>query len=106
MPSLTEANRRTDRFLYYNYALKFKNCAEVKYIFREEMIKNYGLTNGSIAKLINDYKVDGFTSPKRHKWKDYTIRAIHEKRGCLIDEKITVKKVVDVKKNSKKIMLF
>tara|TARA_R110000744_G_scaffold20278_1_gene53229 strand:+ start:2221 stop:2499 length:279 start_codon:yes stop_codon:yes gene_type:complete len=79
-------NSRTDRLLYYNYELKFKNCEWKKYVFREQMIADYGLSKGSIAQLCNDNKLHGKTSPRRYKWADYQIRFIHEKRGCLIKE--------------------
>ena len=74
-----------DRILFYNYELQYKDNAPEKFCTREEMCKKYKLTRGSIHQLINDGK-KGKDPSKRYKWKDFQIKAIHESRGCIIEE--------------------
>ena len=92
---------RADRFLYYNYEVKFKNGQWKPYIFREDIKKEYGLKLNSISNLCNDYEKQGITSQRRYKVKDYTIRRVKISRGCIIEEK----KFVPKDKNEKEIIL-
>ena len=78
-----------DRILFYNYELQYKDNAPEKFCTREEMCNKYKLTRGSIHQLINDGK-NGKDPSKRYKWKDFQIKAIHESRGCIIEEREVV----------------
>ena len=78
-----------DRILFYNYELQYKDNAPEKFCTREEMCKKYKLTRGSIHQLINDGK-KGKDPSKRYKWKDFQIKAIHESRGCIIEDREVV----------------
>ena len=78
-----------ERILFYNYELQYKDNAPEKFCTREEMCNKYKLTRGSIHQLINDGK-KGKDPSKRYKWKDFQIKAIHESRGCIIEDREVV----------------
>ena len=81
-----EFAHQTNRILYYNYELKKGDSNWKKYVFRDDIKADHGITKGSIRMLCQDYIKHGKTSQRRYKWKDYTIRYIKESRGCLIVE--------------------
>ena len=94
---------RADRFLYYNYEVKFKNGEWKPYIFREDIKKEHGIKLNSISNLCNDYEREGKTNPRRYKVADYTIRRVKISRGCIITE--NVKKFVPKDKNKEPVII-
>jgi len=94
---------RSDRFLYYNYEVKFKNGEWKSYVFRDDITKEHSIARNSISNLCNDYEQFGKTNQRRYKFSDYTIRRIKVSRGCIITE--NVKKFVPKDKNKEPVII-